>query len=187
MIRLAIFEIWRGRGPRARKSHLFLFPSNFNSDLVEFKQFRDTISCCLLIFLRKMDVNLPNQCLNMAVPGRGSQAATKALDCIKLGADRANRPMWVGGKQISEVLPPILNYIPVAFHNTSWEKKFSQFLGNLERQTAWPGLLHKTLVSAALLPPLGAQICGTDPTSMVGEKRGINWARAPLTAAEVST
>lgn len=88
---------------------------------------------------------------------------------------------------MSEVLPPVLNYIPTASQNTSWEKKFSQFLGTLERQTAWPGLLHKTIVSATLLPPLGAEICGMDPTSRVGEKRGINWARSPLAAAGVNT
>lgn len=122
----------------------------------------------------------------MAVPGRESQAATEALDHFMLGADGADGALRVGRKRISEVLPPVLNYIPTASPNTSWEKKFSQFLGNLERQTAWPGLVHKTIGSATLLPPLGAQICGTDPTSRVGEKRRINWARAPLTAAGVS-
>lgn len=38
---------------------------------------------------------------------------------------------------------------------------------------AWPGLLHKTTVSETPPPPLGAQICGTDPTSRVGEEREI--------------
>lgn len=100
-----------------------------------------------------------------------------------LGAGSGHGAMLL---RVTEVLPPILNCVSVASRNTIWERKFSQFLGNLERQTAWPGLLHKTIVSATLLPPLGEQICGRDPTSRVGEEREINWARASLTAAEVS-
>jgi len=86
------------------------------------------------------------------VPGKESQAATESLDHIMLGAGSRHGAMLLG---VSEVLPPILTCGSVASWNTIWEKKFSQFLGNLERQTAWPGLLHKTIVSAALLCPLG--------------------------------
>lgn len=91
----------------------FVIPIQFYSDLIEFKQFSLDSRFPFTWFFFSGNWFQPAKSMteSVAVPGRGSQAATKALDYITLEADRA---IWFGGKQVSQVLPPVLSSISLS-------------------------------------------------------------------------